>query len=219
MKAKRHLLRIYGTLDRYYGDLKWWPAEEPFEVIVGAILTQNTNWKNVEKAISNLRKEKILVPEKLYRVGDTRLENLIRPSGYYRVKAKRLKTFLDFFFNEYKGQVERMFSADWRKLRAKLLKVKGIGEETADSILLYAGHKPVFVVDQYTKRIFARHALIDGNEKYEYIQHFIMDRLPADVSLYNQYHALIVNTGKQFCKKDPLCTECPLRRMLKRGNN
>lgn len=203
-------------MDGYFGDLKWWPAEEPFEVIVGAILTQNTNWKNVEKAIRNLKEEKILVPEKLYGVRVARLENLIRPSGYYRVKARRLKKFLEFLFSEYGGQVDRMFAGDWRELRAKLLRVKGIGEETADSILLYAGHKPVFVVDQYTRRIFARHALIDGSEKYQYIQGFIMDRLPADVLLFNQYHALIVNAGKQFCKKDPLCTECPLGRMRNR---
>ncbi|HPI55973.1 MAG TPA: hypothetical protein PKV94_03930 [Syntrophales bacterium] len=204
---------IYNAMDRYFGDLQWWPAKEPFEVIVGAILTQNTNWKNVERAIQNLREEGYLVPEKLRRARVERLETLIRPSGYYRVKARRLKKYIEFFFREYGGRIERMFAEDWRMLRAELLKVNGIGEETADSILLYAGYKPVFVVDQYTRRIFSRHGLIDGNENYEYIQRYITDRLPADVSLYNQYHALIVNTGKQFCRKDPLCGECPLRRI------
>ena len=214
MSSKKNLLRIYGALERYYGDLQWWPAQEPFEVIVGAILTQNTNWKNVEKAIQNLKRGKCLVPEKLYRARVGRVETLIRPSGYYRVKARRLKKFLEFLFSQYGGQVESMFAEDWRKLRIKLLTVNGIGEETADSILLYAGHKPVFVIDAYTRRIFSRHGLIDGTENYEEIQMFIMNHLPEDVSLYNQYHALIVNTGKQFCKKEPLCTDCPLGRMM-----
>jgi len=215
MSSKKNLIRIYRALQRHFGDLQWWPAEEPFEVIVGAILTQNTNWKNVERAIQNLKKEKHLVPEKLYRARVGRIEALIRPSGYYRIKARRLKTFLEFLFNEYGGQVESMFLEDWRTLRSKLLAVNGIGEETADSILLYAGHKPVFVIDQYTRRIFTRHGLIDGNENYEEIQMFIMNRLPVDVPLYNQYHALIVNTGKQFCKKTPLCADCPLGRMMR----
>jgi endonuclease-3 related protein len=214
MSSTKNLLKIYRALDRYFGDLQWWPAEEPFEVIIGAILTQNTNWKNVEKAIRNLKKEKYLDPEKLYRARIGRLETLIRPSGYYRVKARRLKKFLEFLFSEYRGQVESMFAEDWRKLRIKLLTVNGIGEETADSILLYAGHKPVFVVDQYTRRIFTRHGVIDGKENYQEIQRIIMSRFPVDVSMYNQYHALIVNTGKQFCKKDALCTECPLGRMM-----
>jgi endonuclease-3 related protein len=215
MSLKKNLLKIYGMLDCYFGDLQWWPAEEPFEVIVGAILTQNTNWKNVERAIHNLKRERCLTPETLYRTRTERVEALIRPSGYYRVKARRLKKFLEFLFNEYGGQVEGMFGEDWRKLRNKLLTVNGIGEETADSILLYAGHKPVFVIDQYTRRIFTRHGLIDGKENYDEIQHFIMDRLPVDVSLYNQYHALLVNTGKKFCKKDPLCMNCPLGRMMR----
>jgi endonuclease-3 related protein len=213
MSSKKNLLAIYDALERHFGDLNWWPAEAPFEVIVGAILTQNTNWKNVEAAIQNLKKERCLVPEKLYRARVERIAALIRPSGYYRVKARRLKKFLEFLFDEYRGYVESMFGEDWRTLRKKLLTIHGIGEETADSILLYAGHKPVFVVDQYTRRIFTRHGLIDGKENYAEIQRFIMDRLPVDVTLYNQYHALLVNTGKQFCKKEPKCTPCPLGRM------
>jgi endonuclease-3 related protein len=213
MNSKKNLLAIYGALERHFGDLNWWPAEAPFEVIVGAILTQNTNWKNVEAAIQNLKKERCLVPEKLYRARVGRIAALIRPSGYYRVKARRLKKFLEFLFDEYGGYVESMFEEEWRTLRKKLLTIHGIGEETADSILLYAGNKPVFVVDQYTRRIFTRHGLIDGKENYDEIQRFIMDRLPVDVTLYNQYHALLVNTGKQFCKKEPRCTPCPLGRM------
>jgi endonuclease-3 related protein len=213
MSSKKNLLAIYDALERHFGDLNWWPAEAPFEVIVGAILTQNTNWKNVEAAIQNLKKERCLVPEKLYRARVERIAALIRSSGYYRVKARRLKKFLEFLFDEYRGYVESMFGEDWRTLRKKLLTIHGIGEETADSILLYAGHKPVFVVDQYTRRIFTRHGLIDGKENYAEIQRFIMDRLPVDVTLYNQYHALLVNTGKQFCKKEPKCTPCPLGRM------
>ena len=216
MSSKNNLLRIYRALDSYFGDLQWWPAEEPFEVIVGAILTQNTNWKNVERAIQNLKKEGCLVPKKLYRARLGRIEAMIKPSGYYKVKARRLKKFLEFLFNEYGGQVESMFAEDWRKLRKKLLTVNGIGEETADSILLYAGHKPAFVIDQYTRRIFTRHGLIEGKENYDEIQRLIMNHLPMDVPLYNQYHALIVNTGKQFCKTDPLCMDCPLGRMMRK---
>jgi len=206
---------MYRVLEDHFGDLRWWPAETPFEVIVGAILTQNTNWKNVERAIQNLRGERYLVPEKLYRAKIERVEAMIKPSGYYRVKAGRLKKFLEFLFDEYDGCVEGMFREDWRTLRKKLLTINGIGEETADSILLYGGHKPVFVIDQYTRRIFSRHGLVDGKAGYEHIQRYIMERLPFDVSLYNQYHALLVNTGKQFCKKEPRCTPCPLGRMRK----
>lgn len=213
MSSKKKVLAIYRLLDGHFGDLQWWPAEGPFEVIVGAILTQNTSWTNVEKAIQNLKREKCLVPENLYRARKERIEALIKPSGYYRVKTRRLKKWLEFLFDEYDGCVADMFREDWRTLRKKLLRVNGIGEETADSILLYAGRKPVFVIDQYTRRIFSRHGLINGMVGYEEIQRFITDRLPVDVPLYNQYHALLVNTGKQFCKKDPLCMTCPLGRM------
>jgi len=216
MTKKNKLLRIYKILDEYYGDLKWWPADGPFEVIVGAILTQNTNWRNVERAIDNLRLGNLLSPERLRRAKDKRIEELIKPCGYYRVKTRRLKTFLDFFFDEYEASFEAMFSADWGELRKKLLMVKGIGEETADSILLYAGQKPVFVVDQYTKRLCSRHGLIDGNATYGEVQRFFMERLPADAALYNQYHALLVNAAKDFCKKTPRCSSCPLGKMAGR---
>jgi endonuclease-3 related protein len=210
MSKKRKILRIYKILDDYYGDLKWWPANGPFEVIVGAILTQNTNWRNVQRAVDNLRLENLLIPERLRRAEDKLIESLIKPCGYYRVKTRRLRKFLDFFFDEYESSIEGMFSGDWGELRKKLLKVNGIGEETADSILLYAGQKPVFVVDQYTKRICSRHGLIDERAAYGEVQRLFMERLPAEAALYNQCHALLVNAAKDFCKKEPRCSLCPL---------
>ncbi len=210
--AASHLIReIYRKLDARFGDLHWWPGETPFEVIVGAILTQNTNWKNVERAIENLKKEKLLSPERLFETADDTLAELIRPSGYYRLKTRRLKAFLHFLFGACGGDVETMFAANHRVLRKKLLAVKGIGEETADSILLYAGGKPVFVVDVYTRRILQRHFLIQGGESYEEIQSLFMSHLPRKVPLFKQYHALLVNAGKHFCRKKPLCDACPLK--------
>lgn len=213
MNSKRKVLTIYRILEDHYGNLNWWPAKGPFEVIVGAILTQNTNWKNVEKAVGNLRKEGCLTPERVRMAGVGKIEKLVRSAGYYRVKARRIMKFVDFLFREYGGSVEKMFREDWQELRKKLLRINGIGEETADSILLYAGKKPVFVVDQYTRRICERHGLIDGKASYGDIQSFFMGRLPADEALYNQYHALIVQTGKEFCRKEPRCAECPLGEM------
>lgn len=198
-------------MNSHYGNLRWWPADSPFEVAVGAILTQNTTWRSVERAISNLKSQNLLDPKKLSTIPDDILAGLIRPSGYYRVKTRRLKSFLAFLNDEFHGSLERLFSEDPWPLRKKLLSVRGIGEETADSILLYAGQKPVFVVDAYTRRILERHGIISGHPSYADIQKLFMDRLPRSAPLFNQYHALLVNTGKQFClKKKPLCSQCPL---------
>lgn len=209
--AKKLVRKIYTVLNRYYGDLKWWPGETPFEVIVGAILTQNTNWENVSKAIKRLKAEDMLCPEKLYNAEQAVVAGLIRPAGYYNVRAKRLRNFLDFLFQGFSGNIDSMFSLGHGELREKLLNVNGIGEETADSVLLYAGGMPVFVVDAYTKRIMSRHGIIEADAGYPDIQKMITANLPENVKLYNQYHALIVQAGKDFCRKKPLCDQCPLK--------
>lgn len=208
---KNRLLEIFGALLNHFGQLFWWPAETPFEVCVGAILTQNTNWANVEKAIANLKTEGLLSPRMLYDVDSARLAEVIRPAGFFNVKSRRLKDFIDYVFKCCDGDLDRMFAGDWRELREELLKVRGIGPETCDSILLYAGSKPSFVVDAYTKRLFSRLGLLRENEPYEEVRGFFMENLPADVSLYNEYHALIVRQCKDFCRIKPICGRCPLR--------
>jgi len=209
------LRKVYETLHEYFGDLHWWPGDSPFEVIVGAILTQNTAWKNVETAISRLKAGDLLHPARLRHLADQHLADLIRPAGYFRVKTKRLKAFLQFLYQEYQDDLNALFAEDLWVLRKRLLSVHGIGEETADSILLYAGGKPVFVVDAYTRRIMQRHRFISGKARYADIQTLFMTSLPRSAPLFNQYHALLVNTGKQFCRKqNPKCEICPLQSFL-----
>ncbi len=204
------LLEIFNTLLVRYGPRFWWPAETPFEVCVGAILTQNTNWGNVEKAVANLKAEGILSPAGLRDVPMERLAELIRPAGYFNVKSSRLKGFIVWLFMEHGGCLERMFAGDWRTLREELLKVKGVGPETGDSILLYAGGKPSFVVDAYTRRLFSRFGLVPETASYEEVRSFFMKNLPADAGLFNEYHALIVEHCKERCRKKPFCRGCPL---------
>ena len=201
---------IYKRLFSQFGPQFWWPGESCFEIIVGAILTQNTNWRNVEKAIVNLRREKLLVPAVLKDISVEDLSRWIKPAGYFNVKAKRLKNFVDFLFREYDGKLQRMKKEAVEKLRRELLSVNGIGPETADSILLYAFDKPIFVVDAYTKRFMARHNWINPDEDYHAVQKKFMRGLAPDVSKFNEYHALIVRLGKEFCKSQPLCEQCPL---------
>jgi len=215
MDISKNLWNIYLVLDRHFGSLNWWPGETPLEIAVGAILTQNTSWKNVEIAIKKIKAKKYLSAEKLLQAEDYIVAELIKSSGYHNLKTKRLKAFLRFMDNEYGGSMVKMFEEDLWILRAKLLEVNGIGEETADSILLYAGGKPVFVVDAYTRRIFERHGIIERDWSYRKIQELCMMFLPQNPGLYNQYHALLVNTGKYYCKKKPLCEECPLGEMRK----
>jgi endonuclease III related protein len=212
MKRGHNLFAIYETLNAHFGDLNWWPGNSPFEVIVGAILTQNTAWRNVEKAIVRLESQELLQPARISEIDDATLAALIRPAGYYNIKTQRLKEFIRFLYREYGGKLDNMFAEDLWHLRAKLLKVKGIGEETADSILLYAGGKPIFVVDAYTKRVLQRHHIIKSDATYREIQNLFMTHLPHSVPLYNQYHALFVNTGKYFCARKPRCEDCPLRK-------
>lgn len=179
-------------------------------MIVGAILTQNTAWANVSQAISKLKSKDLMTPEALYHLDQHHLAYLIRSAGYYNLKARRLKNFMEFLFEEYDGDLDRMFSEEMDVLRNKLLCIKGIGRETADSMLLYAGKIPTFVVDAYTKRIFSRHIIVSEEADYEEIRTLFMDNLPNDTKLFNEYHALLVHLGKTFCKKKPKCEGCPL---------
>ncbi len=207
----RILALIYKRLFEAFGPRHWWPGETPFEVIIGAILTQNTAWTNVEKAINNLKSQDLLTPERLKHLPEDELAELIRPAGYYNLKANRLKEFIKFLFSHYAGDLNQMFNQDMWELRRELLGVKGIGPETADSILLYAGQKPIFVVDAYTRRMLTRHNLIEKKTSYTQIQDLFMTNLKQDVQLYNEYHALIVQLGKEICKSKPKCDICPLK--------
>jgi len=209
------LLRYYDAMSVALGPMHWWPAKTPFEVIVGAILTQSTAWGNVEMAIANLRTAKLLTPSAMLRVQTSRLATLIRPSGYFRQKAKKLKAFVRFLQTNYNGSLARMFRTPTTALREKLLEVHGIGPETADSILLYGGNHPIFVVDAYTHRILGRHGITDGKADYEKVRALIEKSIPRQAELFNEFHALIVNTGKNWCRKSaPRCEGCPLRPLL-----
>ena len=208
---KRRLNRIFLRLYSAFGPQHWWPADSSFEVIVGAILTQNTSWANVEKAILRLKEKKLLDARRLLVLSLNKLAVLIKSAGYYNVKAARLKNFIRFFFAMYAGNIKRMGSQDLMILRKQLLAVKGVGPETADSILLYALNKPVFVIDAYTKRIFSRHHLLEEDVTYEQAQDIFMRNLKNDAGLFNEYHALLVKLGKDYCRKqNPKCEICPL---------
>ncbi len=208
----------YNSLFTAFGPQHWWPGKTRFEVIVGAILTQNTSWTNVERAIANLGAGGLLYPAAIERAPLARIEALIRPSGYFRQKARKLKAFCTFLRAEYRGSLRRMFETPTIVLREKLLGVFGIGPETADSILLYAGEHPVFVVDAYTKRMLARHGWAHADANYEDVRWMFERQFPGDAGRFNEFHALIVNTGKNFCRaQEPLCGECPLGRYLEEG--
>ncbi len=204
---------MYNALYSYYGPQNWWPADNPFEVMVGAILTQNANWKNVQKAIANLRH--YLDPFVIYDMDTDRLAELIRPSGYYKIKAKRLESLVTFLIERYDGKIEDMKKMETHKIREELLTVPGVGKETCDSILLYALSMPVFVVDAYTKRIGMRHSLFEKKATYEEISKRFSEEIERGVQTYNEFHALLVRVGKDKCKKrEPLCSYCPLERFL-----
>jgi len=200
---------MYHRLLDCYGPQHWWPGEEPFEVMVGTILTQSAAWTNVEKAISNLRRAGALSPGALRRLPLSELAALIYPSGYYNAKALKLKALAEYLGN-YQDKLDRLFAVDTCQLRRELLGVHGIGEETADSILLYAANRPVFVVDAYTRRIFSRIGLAPDRGRYTDYQSLFMENLPADVGLFNEYHALLVCLGKNVCRRRPLCQQCCL---------
>ncbi len=207
----KKLRDIYARLYRRFGPQGWWPADSAFEVIVGAVLTQNTSWQNVERAIVNLKKARCLSYRSMLRLKTSALAQLIRPAGYYNIKAARLKNFLKFMDKSYKGSLKRMRKKDTLALREELLSVNGVGEETADSILLYALSKPVFVVDAYTRRIASRHRLIHKDVPYSSLQRLFMDHLSKSSKVFNEYHALLVRCAKNFCKKAKAeCGGCPL---------
>jgi endonuclease III related protein len=204
------LKAIYDKLSAFYGPQHWWPGDSPFEVAVGAILTQNTNWTNVEKAIHNLKEHGVLSAKSLHQIPVEELASLIRPSGYYNVKAKRLRAFIDYLVGRYGGSMARLKKGGTETLREELLAVNGIGQETADAILLYALDKPVFVIDAYTKRVLSRHGVMGMNASYEEYQQLFHDEFDGDVRLFNEYHALLVSVGKVYCNPEPRCAGCPL---------
>ena len=211
MKFFVSLRRFYRALLRRFGPQHWWPGETPFEVVVGAILTQNTAWANVEKAIANLERAGALTIESMEALREPDLAELIRPSGYYRQKAKKLKAFLAYLRRRHRGSLERMFRLPTRQLRRELLSIHGIGEETADSILLYGGAHPIFVVDAYTRRILERHEMIPAGASHQQIQQLFHQKVLPNAPVYNEFHALLVETGKRHCLKSaPRCAGCPL---------
>ena len=203
---------IFTLLSQHFGPQGWWPGDSPLEIMVGAVLTQNTNWENVRKAITNLKEAEILSFAALSALSVDELAQFIKPSGYFNIKAKRLKNLLQMITDRYQGQMELLFAEDLPAGREALLSVKGIGPETADSILLYAANHPIFVVDTYTHRIFSRHHLVAEESDYYSLQEAFHDKLPTQSALYNEYHALIVALGKDYCRKNnPRCTQCPLQ--------
>jgi len=243
LQPQDQITSYYRALLGCYGPQNWWPARSRFEVIVGAYLTQNTNWSNVEKAISNLRRARLLTVNAMRQVKFADLEALIRPSGYFRQKARKLKTFIAFLDQRYSGSLSRMFSQPTEKLRAELLALNGVGPETADSILLYAGNHPVVVVDTYTRRVLQRHGIISAKAGYEEIrslmEHALSTASPASLNVqrpgsdprhnpspmsrasrselaqhYNELHALIVRVGNHYCRTNPNCEGCPLKSLL-----
>ncbi len=210
--GENNFIAAYRLLFDHFGSQQWWPADTQFEVIVGAVLTQNTNWKNVANALDNLRKAGLLEYSSLSSLTPEQIAQYIRPSGYFNLKAKRLRNLFDMIEERYDGELQNFFADDKEAIRENLLKVKGIGPETADSILLYACSAPVFVIDTYTHRVFSRHNMVDEETDYQTMQETFMDYLPGDVQLFNEYHALIVRVAGTYCKKkEPLCRHCPLQ--------
>jgi endonuclease III related protein len=218
----RALRRAYRLMWKHFGHLHWWPGETPFEVCVGAILTQNTSWSNVERAIANLKGAGVLEPAKLFALSESSLAALIRPSGYFNVKARRLRAFLRVLVEEFGADLGRLFAGETAAVRERLLAICGIGPETADSMLLYAGGHRSFVIDAYTKRIFHRHGWGGGDASYEELQDLCESGLsqrprPATLDYWQDYHAQLVRTGNKFCRnRQPRCAECPLRTLLPR---
>lgn len=210
MSYRINLINLFNKLYCFYGEQRWWPADSPFEVAIGAILTQNTNWSNVQKAIKNLKNEMLLDPKRLKNISLEELAEVIKPSGYYRVKAKRVKAFIDFLFRHHNGDITIVKKQETNEIRTQLLSINGIGQETADSILLYALEKPVFVIDAYTKRVLSRHKILNPSASYKEFQDLFHNELQQDTKLFNEYHALLIRVGKDYCKTKALCNGCPL---------
>jgi len=212
-QVSQRLQNIYHRLIDCYGPQHWWPAQEPFEVIVGAILTQSAAWGNVEKAIANLKAAKALSPKALRQLSLSEVATLIHPCGYYNAKALKLKSFAQWLGEYYSDNLNKLFSSNTDYLRQQLLSIHGIGQETADSIILYAAGKPIFVVDAYTRRIINRIGLAPDSNSYAAYQTLFMDNLPTDAELFNEYHALLVCLAKNVCRNHPLCRQCCLNRI------
>lgn len=216
------LRQAYRLMHRAHGHLQWWPADSPFEICVGAILTQNTSWENVELAITNLKAARVLTPKKIHALTHSKLAQLIRPSGYFNIKAKRLRNFVDIVVEQHGASLKRFFKGDTATVRERLLAINGIGPETADSMLLYAGGHQSFVIDAYTKRIFERHDWCDANDDYDALQTLCTNSLSqkrgADkLDYWRDYHAQLVVIGSRYCKpRNPNCDDCPLKRLLPR---
>lgn len=211
MSDRSGLIRlVYDRLLSFFGPQNWWPAETPFEVIVGAILTQNTAWKNIARASGNLRAHGLLSLEAMCAVPEPSLAELVRPSGYYNQKARKLKAFCRHVHNSGHGGLDELLDLETDALRSELLQIRGVGPETADSVVLYAAHKPSFVVDTYTHRIFSRHGWVPESSGYDELRDYFMDCLEPDVEFFQELHALLVRTGHLFCRKTPLCGDCPL---------
>ena len=209
-KTSETLTEIYQRLFERYGPQRWWPGDSPFEVMLGAILTQSASWQNVEKAISNLKKAGKMSPLALRNIPTDELTQLIHPAGYYNAKALKLKALVNWLSASCGDDLDRLFATDTDTLRQHLLAIHGIGPETADSILLYAGNKPVFVIDAYSRRIFSRLGLTSENDSYPVYQALFMNNLPENTQLFNEYHALLVQLGKKACRKQPVCDNCCL---------
>ncbi len=207
---KDRLLSIFDTLLNTFGRREWWPGDTPLEIMVGAVLTQNTSWKNVEKAIASLKEGGVMSLPALHEISHAELARLIRSSGFYNIKAGRLKNLVNVIYDEYNGNISHLKSYDAVYIRRRLLAVDGIGKETADSIVLYALEKPVFVIDAYTKRFAGNHGLLSDPGGYDELQSFFIEHLPLDTYLFNEYHALIVCLCQQYCRKVPQCRGCPL---------
>ena len=205
-------MEMYDLMLNHFGPQHWWPAEDALEMMVGAILTQNTSWNNVEKAIKNLKKRSILNIKALYSISVPELAEEIRPAGYFNIKAARLKNLIKFIVERYDGDISMLLMEKTDVLREGLLSIRGVGPETADSILLYAVERPIFVIDSYTHRILNRHGLADDQASYYELQGLFMDNLVEDTGFFNEFHALIVRLGKQYCRRKPLCDRCPLEK-------
>lgn len=197
-----------------YGPQHWWPGDSPLEVLIGAVLTQNTSWKNVERAIENLKAADLLELDALYAVPPEELADLVRPSGYYRQKAARLRRVLELVVQQHESSLETLFAMDLETLRSQLLAINGIGPETADAICLYAAGKPTFVIDAYTHRVLKRHGWAELEAGYDDLKEQFESELPRDAALYGEYHALLVEVGKRHCRKTPVCQGCPLAELL-----
>ncbi len=210
MTPQETLNAFYKALMTHYGPQHWWPGETPLEIMVGAVLTQNTNWKNVEKAIYNLKAARRLDADVIYRMPMEQLAEYIRPAGYFTVKAKRLKNLMHWLCTHYEGTPESLQPLSVNRLREELLQINGVGRETADSIILYALGKPTFVVDTYTYRILVRHGCLYPEADYDEIKDYFESHLPQDAKLFNEFHALLVQVGKNHCKPRPQCAHCPL---------